>query len=90
MRGLVNLRMIQRSCGRRVAIIRGEWDRMSSEEDAEWLFNALKASPLRRIATISRATHLMHLEENCFALYRETQTFLAGNDVAASHKRDAA
>jgi hypothetical protein len=39
-----------------VVIIRGEWGRMSSEEDAKWLFDALKASPLRRIVTISRGT----------------------------------
>jgi pimeloyl-ACP methyl ester carboxylesterase len=73
-----------------VVIIRGEWDQMSSEQDAKWLFHALKASPIRRIVTISRGTHLMHLEESRYALYRETQTFLAGNDLAAGDKREAA
>jgi pimeloyl-ACP methyl ester carboxylesterase len=73
-----------------VAIIRGEWDEMSSETDAKWLFHALKSSPIRRIVTISRGSHLMHLEESRYALYRETQTFLAGNDSIAQDKRKAA
>lgn len=63
-----------------VVIIRGEWDTASTEADAHWLFEALKSSPLRRAVKISRATHLMHLEENRFALYREAETFLNGND----------
>jgi pimeloyl-ACP methyl ester carboxylesterase len=71
-------------------IIRGEWDQMSSQEDANWLFHALKASPIRRIVTISRASHLMHLEESRYALYRETQTFLTGNDLVAEDKWEAA
>jgi pimeloyl-ACP methyl ester carboxylesterase len=62
-----------------VAIIRGEWDRMCSDEDARWLFNALR-SPIRRDIKIGRATHLMHLEENRRALYRETEAFLSGGD----------
>jgi pimeloyl-ACP methyl ester carboxylesterase len=73
-----------------VAIIRGEWDGMSTEEDAKWLFNALKSSPIRRIITISRATHLMHLEESRYALYRETEAFLAGHDTVAARERQAA
>jgi hypothetical protein len=56
----------------------------------KWLFNALTASPLRRIVTIGRGTHLMHLEENRFALYREAQMFLAGNRAAGGHKLEAA
>jgi len=61
-----------------VAIIRGEWDSMCTDEDARWLFDAFKSSPIRRDIKIARATHLMHLEENRHALYRETQTFLEG------------
>jgi pimeloyl-ACP methyl ester carboxylesterase len=59
-----------------VAIIRGEWDSMCTDEDAKWLFDSLTASPLRQDIKISRATHLMHLEENRGALYREANTFL--------------
>jgi pimeloyl-ACP methyl ester carboxylesterase len=65
-----------------VAIIRGEWDSMCTDSDAAWLFAAFSASPIRRDIKISRATHLMHLEASRYALYRETQNFLAGGDVA--------
>jgi hypothetical protein len=33
---------------------------------------------MRRDVKIGRATHLMHLEENRHALYREAETFLSG------------
>jgi hypothetical protein len=61
-----------------VAIIRGEWDRMCTDADARWLFDALSGSLVKRDVKISRATHLMRLEESRYALYRETQTFLEG------------
>jgi pimeloyl-ACP methyl ester carboxylesterase len=59
-----------------VAIIRGEWDSLATDADAHWLFDALKASTVKRDVKIGCATHLMHLEENRYALYREAQTFL--------------
>ena len=62
--------------------MRGEWDSYCTDDDARWLFNALKASPTRRDVKISRATRLMHLEENRCALYREAETFLNGADAA--------
>ena len=61
-----------------VAIIRGEWDSMCTDADAAWLFGAFTSSPIRRDVKISRGTHLMHLEASRYALYRETQNFLAG------------
>jgi hypothetical protein len=63
-----------------VAIIRGEWDHLVTDDDARWLFGALKNSPVKRDIKISHATHLMHLERNRYALYRETQQFLDGGD----------
>jgi pimeloyl-ACP methyl ester carboxylesterase len=69
-----------------VVIIRGEWDTASTEADTNWLFDALKNSPVRRAVKISRATHLMHLEASRFALYREAETFLNGNDCRISIK----
>lgn len=63
-----------------VAIIRGEWDGASMDDDARWLFGALKGAPIRRDVKIARATHLLHLEENRYALYREAETFLSGGD----------
>jgi pimeloyl-ACP methyl ester carboxylesterase len=63
-----------------VAIIRGEWDSVVTDLDARWLFDALKNAPIKRDVKISRATHLMHLEESRFALYREAQAFLEGRE----------
>ena len=57
-----------------VAIIRGEWDSMCTDADAAWLRHAIPTA--RCDIKISRATHLMHLEENRYALYRETEAFL--------------
>ena len=69
------------SCrGAPVAIIRGEWDSVCTDADARWLFDALSLSPVWRDIKISRATHLMHLEENRFVLYREAETFLIEDD----------
>ena len=66
--------------GAPVAIIRGAWDGMCTDEDARWLFDSLKSAPLRRDIKIGGGTHLMHLEASRYALYREAQTFLAGHD----------
>jgi hypothetical protein len=55
---------------------------MCTDRDACWLFDALNASPMRRDVKIGRATHLMHLETNRYALYRETEAFLLARDAA--------
>jgi pimeloyl-ACP methyl ester carboxylesterase len=65
-----------------IAIVRGEWDSLIGDADARWLFDALRAAPIRRDVKIARATHLMHLEDNRYALYREAETFLLGGDLA--------
>jgi pimeloyl-ACP methyl ester carboxylesterase len=65
-----------------VSIIRGEWDAMCTDEDARWLFDALRALPVRRDVKIGRATHLMHLEASRYALYREAEAFLLAGDIA--------
>ena len=65
-----------------VAIIRGAWDSLCTDADARWLFQALSAAPNRRDVKIARATHLMHLEVSRYALYRETEAFLAARDTA--------
>jgi pimeloyl-ACP methyl ester carboxylesterase len=59
-----------------VAIIRGEWDSMCTDADAAWL---LEAIPSARDIKIPRATHLMHLDENRYALYRNATAFLKGD-----------
>jgi pimeloyl-ACP methyl ester carboxylesterase len=72
-----------------VAIIRGAWDRMCTDADAACLFDAMQAAPMRRDVKIGRATHLMHLEENRYALYRETEAFLrAGDQAPAAGQED--
>jgi pimeloyl-ACP methyl ester carboxylesterase len=67
-----------------VAIIRGEWDSLVTDDDAHWLFEALENARIKRDVKISRGTHLMLLEQSRFALYREAQTFLDGRDNAAN------
>jgi pimeloyl-ACP methyl ester carboxylesterase len=68
-----------------VAIIRGEWGSLATDADARWLFDALKASPVKRDVKIGHATHLMHLEKNRYALYREAQAFLDVGDQQPAH-----
>jgi pimeloyl-ACP methyl ester carboxylesterase len=58
-----------------VAIVRGAWDGMCTDADAAWLVEATRAE---RHVKIARATHLMHLEENRYELYRVTEAFLNG------------
>ena len=57
-------------------VYRGEWDSMCTDADAAFLLNTL---PNSRDIKIPRATHLMHLEENRYALYREAEAFLKGH-----------
>jgi len=59
-----------------VADLRGEWDCLVTHDDARWLLDALGASPLKLDVKIRRATHLMHLEESRYQLYRQAQRFL--------------
>ena len=66
-----------------VAIVRGAWDSLVTDADARWLFDAFSRSPMKRDIKIGRGTHLMHLETMRAALWRESATFLLGDDVAA-------
>ena len=60
-----------------VLIIRGDWDVVTKDADANWLWNALQRAPIKRDVKISRATHVMHLETNRAALFDEVGTFLS-------------
>jgi pimeloyl-ACP methyl ester carboxylesterase len=64
------------------AIIRGEWDRLLPDNDAHWLFDALCHAPLKCDIKLSRGTHLMHLEVMRITLWRESISFLKGDDLA--------
>lgn len=59
-----------------VAILRGAWDGLVPDEDARFLFDALRHSPDKRDIKIGRGTHLMHLEAMRHALHRESIAFL--------------
>jgi pimeloyl-ACP methyl ester carboxylesterase len=63
-----------------VLIIRGEWDVVTRNEDAHWLYSWLRNAPIKRDVVISRGTHVMHLESSRIQLYREVQTFLEDRD----------
>jgi pimeloyl-ACP methyl ester carboxylesterase len=56
-----------------IAVIRGAWDSLCTDADAAWLRDRI---PHISDKTVPRATHLMHLEENRYALYREAEAFL--------------
>jgi pimeloyl-ACP methyl ester carboxylesterase len=55
------------------SIVRGAWDGMCTDADAAWLLSRI---PHAADTKIPRATHLMHLEENRYDLYREAEAFL--------------
>ena len=55
---------------------------MCTDADAAWLFRSLCNALIRRDVKISRGTHLMHLEESRYALYRDTETFLNARDTS--------
>jgi pimeloyl-ACP methyl ester carboxylesterase len=63
-----------------LCIIRGEWDSLCTDADARWLWDAFEMASLKRDVKISKGTHLLHLEEGRYALYRETLSFLEKAD----------
>jgi pimeloyl-ACP methyl ester carboxylesterase len=63
-----------------LCIVRGEWDSLCTDTDACWLWDALVRSPLKREVKLSKGTHLMHLEEGRYALYRGTLAFFGDAD----------
>ena len=66
-----------------VAILRGEWDSMCTDQDADWLCGKLGSAPLRRDIKLAGGTHLMHLESGRAELYRRATAFLQGYDDAS-------
>lgn len=62
-------------------IVRGEWEVVTTDADARLLYDALTHAPLKRDVKISRGTHVMHLEQSRYQLYREVAAFLTGEDV---------
>ena len=56
-------------------IVRGEWDSVSNDADADWLLSRM-AAPIRKDVKIAKGTHLMHLEHSRDALFAAVRAFL--------------
>jgi pimeloyl-ACP methyl ester carboxylesterase len=63
---------------RPLAIVRGAWDRTSSEADAKWLLDAARNAPEAVVVHLPEGTHLMHLETGRHALYAAVGRALKG------------
>jgi heme-degrading monooxygenase HmoA/pimeloyl-ACP methyl ester carboxylesterase len=63
-----------------IAIVRGAWDGLVTDSDAQWLFEAFSRASIKHDTKIGRGTHLMHLETMRFALWRESISFLLEQD----------
>jgi pimeloyl-ACP methyl ester carboxylesterase len=57
-------------------IVRGEWDHVSNDDDADWLLSR-SAAPIRKDVKIAKGTHLMHLEQCRDALFAAVRGFLS-------------
>jgi pimeloyl-ACP methyl ester carboxylesterase len=57
-------------------IVRGEWDSVSNDRDADWLLSR-SAAPVRKDVKIAKGTHLMHLEHGRDALFAVVREFLS-------------
>lgn len=62
-------------------IVRGEWETITTDAEARWLYDALVRAPLKRDVKISRGTHVMHLERSRYQLYAEVAAFLSAGDL---------
>lgn len=60
-----------------LSIVRGAWDRTSSEADAAWLSEAARNAPERQVVHLPGGTHLMHLESGRRRLYEAVGDALA-------------
>lgn len=61
-------------------LVGGEWNSLCDDRDAGWLRAHLTRTPLRD-CKLPGGTHLMHLEESRFALWRAVRDFLAEADA---------
>jgi pimeloyl-ACP methyl ester carboxylesterase len=70
-----------------VLIVRGEWDVVTKDADAQWLWDALQRVSSKRDVKIARGTHVMHLEISRAALFDEVAGFLSATDREAARAR---
>jgi pimeloyl-ACP methyl ester carboxylesterase len=59
-----------------VLIVRGEWDHVTTDEDARYVFDSLTQSSDRRDVKISGGNHWLHLQPRRLALWQEASSFL--------------
>lgn len=59
-----------------VLIVRGEWDHITTDEDAKQLFDSLSGTKDKRDVKISGGNHWLHLQPRREALWAETLSFL--------------
>lgn len=60
-----------------VLLIRGAWDTLATHRDVGWLAEALAGAASVDQVTLSRGTHVMHLESGRGRLWRQASSFLA-------------
>ena len=60
-------------------IVRGEWDSVSDDADADWLLSHI-AAPVRKDVKVAKGTHLMHLERSRDGLFAAVRAFLTERD----------
>ncbi|HEY5262627.1 MAG TPA: alpha/beta hydrolase [Solirubrobacteraceae bacterium] len=72
-----------------VLIVRGEWDSLCKESDANWLKERLSAAAEVSNVVIDRATHLMHLEHGRHELHAVCTEFLNRAEAARAPSRIA-
>lgn len=66
-----------------ILIVRGEWDPVSPDLDVAWGMKSLSSTTWKQDVKIPRATHLMHLEQGRFELYKATREFLLASKPPA-------
>ena len=59
-----------------VLIVRGEWDTLSTDQDAAWLWRRLSHARHTSDLKLSRGTHVMHLEAGRHRLFRAVAAFV--------------
>jgi len=61
-------------------VVRGEWDSVSTEFDADWLLSRISAQRKLTVA-IPKGTHLMHLEHSREGLFAAAREFLSEDSI---------
>ena len=72
-----------------VLVVRGEWDRVSTEDDVGWLLHRLANVPTKVYAKIPRGAHRLHLEPNREVLFSVCGEFLESGVPAANRAGSA-